>query len=66
MTECAALYARVSTPQKEQEATIASQVAALESFAQQREYRLLPQFSSKIRPSVKHNWIARRSIACAT
>ena len=44
MTECAALYARVSTPQQEQEATIASQVAALESFAQQQGYRLLPQF----------------------
>jgi site-specific DNA recombinase len=44
MTECAALYARVSTPQQEQEATIASQVAALELFAQQQGYRLLPQF----------------------
>ncbi len=44
MTECAALYARVSTPQQEREATITSQVAALESFAQQQGYRLLPQF----------------------
>jgi site-specific DNA recombinase len=42
VTQCAALYARVSTLQQEQEATIASQVAALEAFAQQNDYRLLP------------------------
>ena len=40
MSHCAALYARVSTLQQEQEATIASQVAALEAFAQQHGYRL--------------------------
>jgi site-specific DNA recombinase len=36
----AALYARVSTPQQEQEATIESQVAAIESYAQAQGYRL--------------------------
>ena len=35
MAEVAALYARVSTTLQEQEATIESQVAALESYAQQ-------------------------------
>jgi site-specific DNA recombinase len=42
MTQRAALYARVSTPQQEQEATIESQIAALEAFAQQRGYQLEP------------------------
>ena len=42
MTEVAALYARVSTSQQEQEATIESQVAALESYAQQHGYGLSP------------------------
>jgi len=42
MAEVAALYARVSTAQQEQEATIASQVAALESYAQQQGYTLSP------------------------
>jgi DNA invertase Pin-like site-specific DNA recombinase len=36
MSVSAALYARVSTAQQEQEATIDSQVAALEHYAQQR------------------------------
>lgn len=36
----AALYARVSTQQQEQEATIESQVAAIESYAQAQGYRL--------------------------
>jgi site-specific DNA recombinase len=43
MTQCAALYARVSTPQQKQEATIESQVAALEAFAHQSSYQLVPQ-----------------------
>jgi site-specific DNA recombinase len=43
MTRCAALYARVSTQQQEEEATIASQIAAIETFAQQRTYSLMPQ-----------------------
>jgi site-specific DNA recombinase len=43
MTQCAALYARVSTPQQQQEATIESQIAALETFAHQRGYQLVPQ-----------------------
>lgn len=38
-----ALYARVSTAQQEEEATIDSQVAALEGYAQQNGYRLLPE-----------------------
>ena len=42
MAEVAALYARVSTTQQEQEATIESQVAALESYAQQQGYTLAP------------------------
>ncbi|MCC9079087.1 recombinase family protein, partial [Litorilinea aerophila] len=42
VTQRAALYARVSTPQQEQEATIESQIAALESFAQQQGYPLDP------------------------
>jgi len=40
MQTLAALYARVSTLQQEQEATIDSQVAALESYAQAQGYRL--------------------------
>ena len=36
----AALYARVSTPHQEQEATIDSQIAALEAFASQHDYAL--------------------------
>jgi len=40
VTQRAALYARVSTPQQEQEATIESQIAALEAFAQQQGYQL--------------------------
>ena len=36
----AALYARVSTAQQEQEATIESQVAVIESYAQAQGYRL--------------------------
>jgi len=42
VTRRAALYARVSTPQQEQEATIESQIAALEAFAQQQGYQLEP------------------------
>ena len=44
MAEVAALYARVSTTQQEQEATIESQVAALESYAQQQGYTLAPAY----------------------
>jgi len=40
MQTLAALYARVSTLQQEQEATIDSQVAAVESYAQAQGYRL--------------------------
>jgi site-specific DNA recombinase len=42
MNQLAALYARVSTPQQEQEATIDSQVASIETFAQANGYRLSP------------------------
>ncbi len=42
MIQRAALYARVSTPQQEQEATIESQVAALEAHAAQEGYQLDP------------------------
>lgn len=42
MTKNAAIYARVSTPQQEQEATIESQVAAVETYAQEHEYNLNP------------------------
>ena len=44
MTTIAALYARVSTLQQEQEATIESQVAALEGFAQAQGYWLMPEY----------------------
>ncbi len=44
MGSIAALYARVSTLQQEQEATIESQVAAIEAFAQSHGYRLLKEF----------------------
>jgi site-specific DNA recombinase len=44
MNQLAALYARVSTLQQEQEATIDSQVAAVESFAQAQGYRLSKAF----------------------
>ena len=44
MDRIAALYARVSTLQQEQEATIDSQVAAIEAFAQSNDYRLLKEF----------------------
>ena len=40
MDKLAALYARVSTLQQEQEATIDSQVAAIENYAQAQGYRL--------------------------
>lgn len=42
MSKRVALYARVSTSQQEQEATIESQIAALEAYAQARGYELLP------------------------
>jgi site-specific DNA recombinase len=42
MTKQAAIYARVSTPQQEQEATIESQVAALETYAKEQGYSLNP------------------------
>ena len=42
MTPIVALYARVSTRQQEQEATIESQVAQLLSYAQQQGYRIDP------------------------
>jgi site-specific DNA recombinase len=40
MKVSAALYARVSTMQQEQEATIESQIAAIESYAQEHECKL--------------------------
>lgn len=44
MIQPAALYARVSTLQQEQEATIESQVAALEVYARQHGYQLAPEW----------------------
>jgi site-specific DNA recombinase len=44
MQTLAALYARVSTLQQEQEATIDSQVAAIESYAQAQGYLLSKEF----------------------
>ncbi len=44
MQPLAALYARVSTLQQEQEATIDSQVAAVETFAQAHGYHLLRDY----------------------
>lgn len=44
MQSIAALYARVSTLQQEQEATIESQVAAVEKYAQGQGYQLQPEF----------------------
>lgn len=43
MKASAALYARVSTLQQEQEATIDSQVASIEQYAQQQGYELAPE-----------------------
>lgn len=43
MLPVAAIYARVSTLQQEQEATIESQVAELEKYAQAHGYTLLPE-----------------------
>ncbi len=43
MSKQAALYARVSTPQQEQEATIESQVATVEAYAQANGYILNPE-----------------------
>lgn len=43
MKAMAAIYARVSTPQQEQEATIESQVAALEDYASEHGYALSPE-----------------------
>lgn len=43
MKGSAALYARVSTLQQEQEATIDSQVASIEQYAQQQGYELAPE-----------------------
>jgi site-specific DNA recombinase len=44
MHHLTALYARVSTLQQEQEATIESQVAALETYAQEHGYQLQTDF----------------------
>ncbi|MDX1409526.1 MAG: recombinase family protein [Saprospiraceae bacterium] len=44
MKPIAAIYARVSTPQQEQEATIESQVAVLEAYANEHGYTLPPEF----------------------
>jgi site-specific DNA recombinase len=44
MNQMAAIYARVSTLQQEQEATIDSQVAELEKHAQEKGYRLSKEF----------------------
>jgi site-specific DNA recombinase len=44
MNQVAAVYGRVSTLQQEQEATIESQVAAIESFAQGQGYQLTPEY----------------------
>ena len=44
MKQVAAVYARVSTLQQEQEATIESQVAAIESYARAQGYQLLPEY----------------------
>jgi site-specific DNA recombinase len=43
MSTIAAVYARVSTLQQEQEATIASQIASIESYAQTHGYQLEPE-----------------------
>ncbi len=43
MEKKAALYARVSTTQQKREATIESQVAALESFAEEHGYGVEPE-----------------------
>lgn len=43
MKQYVALYARVSTLQQEQEATIDSQIAALETYARQQGYLLSPE-----------------------
>jgi site-specific DNA recombinase len=45
MQAIAALYARVSTLQQEQEATIDSQIAALEQYAQGQGYQLKPELT---------------------
>ncbi len=42
MSLVVAMYARVSTPQQEQEATIASQIAQLLNYAQQQGYTIAP------------------------
>lgn len=44
MNPLAAVYARVSTLQQEQEATIDSQVAAVEAYARAHGYRLVPEY----------------------
>ena len=44
MSIIAALYARVSTPTQEEEATIDSQVAAIEGYMQQKGYELPAEF----------------------
>jgi site-specific DNA recombinase len=44
MSTIAALYARVSTPTQEEEATIDSQVAAVEGYMQQKGYELPAEF----------------------
>ena len=39
----ASLYARVSTLRQEQEATIESQIAALDAYAQEQGYQIEPE-----------------------
>ncbi len=65
MGSIAALYARVSTLQQEQEATIESQVAAIEAFAQSHGYRLLKEFYFLDQAVSAPNWPDRRWIVCA-
>jgi site-specific DNA recombinase len=45
MQEIVALYARVSTLQQEQEATIESQLAAIEQYAQEQGYQVEPELT---------------------
>jgi hypothetical protein len=52
MIVTAALYARVSTPKQEEEATIDSQIAAIERYIRNNSYELI----FWIRPSVGRAW----------
>ncbi|MBK9092270.1 MAG: recombinase family protein [Anaerolineae bacterium] len=66
MKQTAALYARVSTQRQEEEATIASQVAAIEEYATHEGYALRKDLYFLDEAVSGAKWIVRRWIGYET